>query len=68
MQWQLKAMEHRRILDRTDLCTATERIRLGQQAGTLCFFHREIIGFGVYLKFQRIQIFLQQEIELQINK
>lgn len=32
------------------------------------FLSQEIIGFGVYLKFQRIQIFLQQEIELQINK
>lgn len=55
MQWQLKAIQCRgSILDRTDLHTATERKRLGQQAGTACFFHREILEFLFYLKFQRI--------------
>lgn len=69
MGWELSATQHRgRVPDRTDLATAIERIRLGQQAGTACFFHREILEFLFYLKFQRIQIFVQQEIELQINK
>lgn len=55
MQWQLKAIQWGgSILDRTDLHTATERIRLGQQAETACFFHREILEFLFYLKFQRI--------------